>query len=103
MTHVTPTNVQEIWFKAQRWLRTGVQVAASGSLLLAGLVTLAPEILEALQSVLPGSAVVWLTGAIASLAAVSAALSRVMAIPTVNRWLVRIGLGSVPRTELAKV
>ncbi|KQO84289.1 hypothetical protein ASF17_01835 [Frigoribacterium sp. Leaf263] len=101
MTHVTPINVQDIWFKAQRWLCTGVQVPVS--LLLAGIAALAPEILEAVQSVLAGSVVVWLASAIASLAAVSAAASRVMATPTVNRWLVRIGLGAVPRAQLAKV
>ncbi|GAA0960130.1 hypothetical protein [Frigoribacterium faeni] len=100
MTHVDTIRVQEIWFKTQRALRTGAQVLVSGALLLAGVSAVAPAVLEAVQDVLPGPAVVWLTGSIATLAAVSTALARVMAIPAVNQWLTKVGLGSVPRSSV---
>lgn len=102
MSHVDPTKVQDIWFIAQRVLRTGVQVAVSGALVLGTIVIIAPQVLEAVQDVLPGPVVAWLAGAIATLTAVSAALSRVMAVPAVNAWLTGLGLGSVPRSEATK-
>lgn len=92
--------VPEIWHKSKRVLRTAVQVVVSGALVLGTIVVLAPQVLDAVAEVLPGPWVAWLTGAIAALAAVSAALSRVMAIPAVNGWLVQLGLGSVPKSSV---
>lgn len=97
MSHVA-TNVQDIWFKAQRVLRTAVQVAVSAALVLGTIVLVAPQILTAIQDVLPGPVVAWLLGAIGFLTGISAALARVMAIPAVNAWLVKLGLGSVPKS-----
>ena len=102
MSHVDPTNVQDIWFKAQRVLRTAVQVAVSGAIVLGTVVLIAPQVLEAVQDVLPGPVVAWLVAVIGTLTAVSAALSRVMAVPAVNAWLTGLGLGSVPRSEATK-
>ena len=101
MSHID-TETPDIWFKSKRVLRTAAQVLIAGIVLLGGLVTIAPQVLEAVQDVLPGPVVAWLVGAIAFLAGISAALSRVMAIPVVNAWLVTIGLGSVPRNTLSK-
>ena len=93
----TPTPSGEIWFKAQRALRTAVQVAVTLAGILAAFVVIAPQVLYALADVLPDSWVAWLAGAIAAAAAISAAISRVMAIPAIDRWLQKIGLGSSPR------
>lgn len=93
--NTTPSG--EIWFKTKRALRTAVQVAVTLAGILAAAVVVAPQILTALADVLPGPVVAWATGAIAAAAAVSAALARLMAIPAVDAWLKKIGLGSSPK------
>ncbi len=93
--------MSNIWFPAQRVIRTVVQVIVASAAVLATVVVVAPQILTAIQDVLPGPAVAWITGAIASLAAISAALSRVMAIPAVDEWLKNIGAGSAPANAVA--
>lgn len=88
--------MSSIWFPMQRFIRTAVQVIIAGAAILATVVVVAPQILTAIADVIPGPAVLWITGAIATLAAVSAALSRVMAIPAVDQWLKKFGAGSAP-------
>jgi hypothetical protein len=82
-------------------IRTAVQVAVAAAAILATTVVVAPQILTAIQDVLPGSVVAWVAGAIAVLAALSAAISRVMAIPAVDEWLRNIGAGSAPAGAIA--
>lgn len=96
MSHVS-TEVQPIWFKTQRVLRTIVQVGVPTFLAFA---TLLPQLIDALG--LPADAEVrlWLLAVAAGITAVAAALTRLMAIPTVNAWLVTIGLGSVPKSAV---
>ncbi|GAA4762721.1 hypothetical protein [Microbacterium gilvum] len=84
--------------KVQRVLRTVVQVILGAVAVLGIFVAVAPQVLAAIADVLPASWVAWAAGVITSLAAVSAALARVMAIPAVDAWLKRIGLGSAPRS-----
>lgn len=86
-----------VWFPVQRVIRTAVQVILAAASVLAVTVIVAPQILDAIADVLPGPAVAWITGAIAALAAVSAALSRVMAVPAVDAFLRRFGAGSAPK------
>lgn len=86
--------VQDIWFKAQRVLRTVVQVAIPAFLTF-NLVL--PQVVEAVGGVLPEDAYLWLNGAALGVTAIAGALSRVMAIPQINTWLASFGLGSVPR------
>jgi hypothetical protein len=88
--------MNKIWFPIQRGIRTAVQVVIAAAAILATVVFVAPQILTAIQDVLPGPAVAWISGAIAVLAAVSAAISRVMAIPAVDEWLKKFGAGSAP-------
>ncbi|UGS27564.1 hypothetical protein K8F61_05085 [Microbacterium resistens] len=88
--------MSNIWFPLQRAIRTAVQVLVAGAAILATTVLVAPQILTAIQDVLPGPAVAWISGAIAALAAISAAISRVMAIPAVDEWLKKLGAGSAP-------
>lgn len=90
-------DVQEIWYQGKRVLRTVVQVVVGAAAVLAVVVAVAPEVLEAIADVVPGPVLLWLTGAVATLAAVSAALTKLMAIPKINELLTLIGLGSVPR------
>lgn len=88
--------MNKIWFPNQRWIRTAIQVVLAAVTLLGIIVAVAPKILDAIADVLPDDAVVWIAGAIAALAAVSAAISRVMAIPAVDEWLRKFGAGSAP-------
>lgn len=88
--------MSNIWFPIQRAVRTGVQVIVAGAAVLATVVVVAPQVLEAVEDVLPGPVVAWVVGAIATLTAISAALARVMAIPAVDEWLKKLGAGSTP-------
>lgn len=74
---------------------------------LIGLVFLLPEVLEILLEelgeMLPPAVRLWLTGAALAVAGLASAVSRIMAIPRVNRWLEHFRLGAgiapVPRPE----
>lgn len=98
--------VQEIWYKAQRVIRTVVQVVVSAAVTVAlaviSVAAFAPDVLDALADVLPETWAAWLGGAVAFLVALAGALSRIMAIPAVNAWLAKIGLGSVPPSAIDK-
>ncbi|WP_433953600.1 hypothetical protein [Curtobacterium flaccumfaciens] len=95
---VEKIDVQTIWFQSKRVLRTVVQVVIGAAAVLAVVVVVAPQVLDAIADVVPGPVLVWLTGAVATLAAVSAALTKIMAIPKINELLTLIGLGSVPKS-----
>lgn len=95
---VEKIDVQTIWFQSKRVLRTVVQVVIGAAAVLAVVVVVAPQVLEAIADVVPGPVLAWLTGAVATLAAVSAALTKIMAIPKINELLTLIGLGSVPKS-----
>lgn len=87
----------EIWFKAQRVLRTIAAAVVGFSTALAVFVVVAPQVVAAVADVLPASWVAWALSFIAGAAALSGAITRVMAIPAVDAWLKKIGLGSAPR------
>lgn len=95
--------MDKIWFPLQRALRTAAAVLVTLTSALAVAVVVAPQILTAVQDVLPGPVVAWASGAIAAVAALSAALSRLMAVPWVNEQLTKIGLGTAPRGAVAIV
>ncbi|MEQ6899292.1 hypothetical protein [Microbacterium sp. KR10-403] len=88
----------EIWFKAQRVLRTIVQVVLAFLSAWAVIAIIAPQILTELATILPGSWIAWLTGVIAFVTVVAGVLTRIMAIPQVNAWLTKLGLGSAPKS-----
>jgi hypothetical protein len=90
-------DVQEIWYQGKRVLRTVVQVVIGAAAVLSVVVVVAPQVLDAIADVVPGPVLAWLTGAVATLALVSAAITKVMAIPKINELLTLIGLGSVPK------
>jgi hypothetical protein len=97
-------NVPEIWFKTQRVLRTAFAALIAGATTIAAgilaVAAVAPQILAELAKILPASWIAWATGALASLVAVASVVTRIMAIPKVNGWLTKIGLGSVPRSKV---
>lgn len=80
--------VEEIWFASQRVLRTALTTA----------LTLLPIIPQIVQIVQGQWDVQWLTAVSVQAVAINAALTRIIAIPAVNVWLTRIGLGSVPKS-----
>lgn len=93
--HEANTPVQDIWFKSQRVLRTVVQVGIPAFLTFA---LALPQIINAAGLPVDGPLYLWLIGAAGVITAVAAGLTRIMAIPAVNAWLVKIGLGSVPKS-----
>lgn len=87
-------NVTDIWYKAQRVLRTVIQIGIPAFLTFA---LVLPQIIEALGLPVDSELRLWLVAVAAAITAVAGAISRVMAIPAVNAWLTKIGLGSVPK------
>ncbi|MDJ1113249.1 hypothetical protein [Microbacterium dauci] len=93
--------VPPIWHKTQRVLRTIVQA-------LVVLIPLANGVAAAVagylteQTSITVSPVVFLilNGVVAVTAVAMGLVARVMAVPGVNAFLARFGLGSVPRSEL---
>jgi hypothetical protein len=97
VTHTNTAHVQEIWFKSQRVLRTIVQVGIPSFIAFAAVL---PTVIDALGLPVDAEVRLSLLAVAAGVTAVAAALSRVMAIPAVNAWLTKIGLGSVPRSAV---
>lgn len=87
----------EIWYKAQRVLRTLVQVVIPAFL---GFAVVLPLIIEALGLPVDSELRLWLLVVATGVTAVATAIARVMAIPAVNAWLIKIGLGSVPASAI---
>jgi hypothetical protein len=90
----------EIWYKAKRVLRTAVATLLSALSIWAAIAVIAPDVLAELAKILPESWILWLTAVVAGITAVASALTRIMAIPGVNDFLTKIGLGSVPKSAL---
>ena len=89
-----PTQVR---FPLRAMLRTALAVV----LALGIVVPLAVEVILdewAKAAPVPEGARAWLLGASAAIVAVSSALTRIMAIPTVNEWLSKVGMGATPPT-----
>lgn len=94
MTAKTTTQQQH---PGKATIRTAVQ-GFLGTLLTLGVVApIAASIIgESLGGYLPESATAWIIAAAALVAAVSATVARLMAIPQVDAWLKRLGLASGP-------
>ena len=97
MTHVAPAT-PDIWFKAQRVIRTVLAAlvvfvpVANVSLPLLAEAFNAPDV--------PAGIYLWVNGVIAASLAVLGILTRVMAIPAVNTFLTKFGAGSVPAAAI---
>lgn len=91
-------NTPEIWFKSQRVLRTIVQalvvLVPTGNAVAAAVLA---YLSEQTDVVVPAWIFAALNGVIVATALLMGLVARVMAVPGVNEWLVRVGLGSVPK------
>lgn len=95
-------DVSTIWFKAQRVLRSIVGTLISALTVWAALSAVFPDMLAELATILPGPAIAWLAGVIASISAVAGVISRIMAMPKVNAWLTKwLNLGSIPKQNIS--
>lgn len=98
MSHAS-SDVPPIWYQSQRVLRTIVQTGVPTFLVFA---TVLPQVIDALGLAVDNEVRLWLLAVAAGVTAVAGALARVMAVPAVNRWLVSIGIGSVPQSALSR-
>ena len=98
MSDSTPS-VPAIWFPIQRVLRTIIQalivlVPAANALALAVVDYLNTQT----DVTVPGWVFLVLNSVIVGSAFVMGLVARIMAVPGVNDWLTKIGLGSVPKS-----
>lgn len=97
----TPPTPPPVPFPAQRIIRTVIQTTAAVILSSVACITtasiIAPQLLEAIRELLPDDVYAWAAAAVATTAAIAAALARIMAIPGVNGFLTRLSAGSAPR------
>jgi len=97
----TPPTPPPVPFPAQRIIRTVIQTTAAVILSSVACITtasiIAPQLLEAIRELLPDDVYAWAAAAVATTAAIAAALARIMAIPGVNGFLTRLRAGSTPR------
>ncbi|AGW41752.1 hypothetical protein O159_17090 [Leifsonia xyli subsp. cynodontis DSM 46306] len=97
--HLTTENVldvPEIVHAGQRVLRTLVQAGIPAFLTFA---VILPQVIDALGLPLTSKAYLWLVGLAGIVTGIAAALTRIMAIPTINQWLTTIGLGTMKKTD----
>lgn len=90
-------NIPDIWYKTQRVLRTIVAVGIPAFLTFA---LVLPQIIAALGLPVDSELYMWLIAVAGGVTAVAGAITRIMAIPKVNEWLTKIGLGSVPKSAV---
>lgn len=90
MREISTETVPDIWYKGQRVLRT----------LFTTLVTILPLIPQVIAIVQGQWDAAWLTPVAVQAVLINTALTRIIAIPRVNAWLTKVGLGSVPRSAI---
>lgn len=90
-----------IWYKGKRVVRTIVQALVTLVPILNGLALAASAYLsEQADVTVPAWVFVVLNAVIALTALIMGLVARLMAVPGVNDWLVKIGLGSVPASAI---
>lgn len=97
---MSDTNGGTIWFPNKRVIRTVLQTITGIILALASglavFMLVAPQVLEAVQEVLPPTWYVWLVGFVAAVGTFAGVLAKIMAIPQVDLFLKNFGAGSAP-------
>lgn len=83
MSSTTP----KIWFKSKRVLRTAFTTVLT-------LLPIVPQVIQIIQGQWDAE---FLTVIGVQAVAINTALTGIIAIPAVNHWLTKIGLGSVPK------
>src|SRR3546814_20087864 len=97
----TPNTTPEIWYKTQRALRTVVQALVVLVPVVNGVAAAVIAYLTSQTDVqVHPSVFVWLNAIVAATALVMGLVARIMAVPGVNDLLTRIGLGSVPTSDV---
>lgn len=100
-TPINPSTVPEVWYKAQRVLRTIVQALVVLVPIVNGVAAAIINYLNTQTDVeVPGWAFLWLNAALVGSALVMGLVARIMAVPGVNALLTKIGLGSVPASAI---
>ncbi len=89
-TPITTETVPEIWFKRQRVFRSIFTTVLT-------VLPLVPQIIAIIQGQWQAE---WLTGVAVQAVAINAALTGIIALPPINAFLTRFGLGSVPRSAV---
>lgn len=84
----TGLETQDIWYRAQRVLRTAFTTVLTG-------LPLVPQVVQIIQGQWPTAT--GLTAVAVQAVAINAALTAIIALPPVNKWLTAVGLGSEPR------
>jgi hypothetical protein len=86
----TELAVPDIWYKGKRVLRTAFTTLLT-------VLPLIPQIIAIIQGQWQAP---WLGAIAVQAVAINAALTAIISLPTVNAWLINIGLGSVPKSSL---
>lgn len=95
MPEVNPTDPSQVSYPWRAALRTGGQTVLAVA---AVLVAAAPILTDFVNQFWPGSAVAgWIAGAAVFAGAVATAITRIMALESVNNLLTRFGLGATPK------
>lgn len=84
------SSATEIWYKGQRVLRSLLTTALT-------VLPLIPQVVAIVQGQWGAE---WLAPIAVQAVAINSALTAIIAIPVVNEWLTKIGLGSVPRSAV---
>jgi len=101
MSGIVDVEVPEIWFKAQRVLRTIVASLVALVPIANGVALAVAEYLRVQEDVvIPAWVFLVLNAVIAGTALVMGLVTRIMAVPGVNEWLTKVGLGSVPKKAI---
>lgn len=96
--------LQPIWFPIQRVLRTIVQALVVLVPVVNGVaVAVISYLNDQIDILINPSIFVWLNGIVAITAVIMGLIARVMAVPGVNDILAKVGLGSVPKSEVDAV
>jgi hypothetical protein len=98
---VSALPVPDIWYKAQRVLRTIVQfLVVAVPLANIGAASIIDYLQKQEDVTIPGWVFIWLNAILVGSALIMGGVARIMAIPGVNEWLTKLGLGSVPEKAL---
>lgn len=87
---INADTVPTIWYKYKRVLRTAFTTAVT-------VLPIAPQVIQIVQGQWDTA---WLAAVGVQAVAINAAFTGIIAIPTVNAWLTKIGLGSVPASAV---
>lgn len=92
-TKTNSLKAPKIWFPNQRAWRTAFTTFLT-------VLPLVPQVIAIVQGQWGAE---WLSGVAVQAVAINTALTRIIAIPAINDWLTKVGLGSVPPSAVETV